>query len=86
MVEIYIFFPFKVLNAENEIFGGEILRRGNEELKLIKEQIYGWTECALKLFGRHKQEDGKNYPDHDYMLNLNEVSVLSMLIHPYSKV
>lgn len=35
--------------------------------------MYGWTDSALKIFNRHQSEDGKNYPEHEDMLKMNEV-------------
>ena len=66
-------FPFKILRMEAEKFGGEILLEGEESLYEITKRVEGWTDCALKVFGRHKSEDGTNYPDHEHMKTLNLV-------------
>lgn len=68
-------FPFlcKTLHMEAEKFGGEILLEGEESLYDITKRVEGWTDCALKVFGRHKSEDGTNYPDHEHMKTINLV-------------
>ena len=64
---------FQVLAGEQEKFGGDILLTGQEDLTRVRRQMEGWTDCAMKVFGRHKTEDGGDYPDQDEMINVNEV-------------
>ena len=46
---------------------------GQEALQEINKQVDGWTDCALKVFNRHRGEGGENHPDHDDMMRMNEV-------------
>ena len=62
-----------MLYNESEKFGGDVLLGGEESLHEIKLKMEGWTDHALKVFNRHRGEDGTNYPDHDEMLKMNEV-------------
>ena len=64
---------FQALHIETEKFGGEILLEGEESLYEITKRMEGWTDCALKVFGRHRSEDGANYPDHELMMTMNLV-------------
>ena len=58
---------------ESEKFGGEILLEAEESLYEITKRVEGWTDCAINVFGRHKSEDGRNYPDHEHMKTMNLV-------------
>ncbi|XP_064649134.1 axonemal dynein light chain domain-containing protein 1-like isoform X2 [Lineus longissimus] len=62
----------EMLSEETEKFGGDIMLSMQEELTKIKHEMYGWTDAALKVFNRHRGEDGSNYPDHDAMLKMND--------------
>ena len=66
----------QTLHTEAEKFGGEILLEGEESLYDITKRMEGWTDCALKVFGRHRSEDGANYPDHALMMTMNLVGEL----------
>ena len=66
-------FPHQLLSNQSEKFGGDTLLTGQEALLLIRKMMDGWTDCALKVFNRHRGEDGSNYPDHEEMIKMNEV-------------
>ncbi len=72
-----------MLYNESEKFGGDVLLGGEESLHEIKLKMEGWTDHALKVFNRHRGEDGANYPDHDEMLKMNEVLILQYLTNCY---
>lgn len=61
-----------VLGRESEKFGGDILLNGQEQLMVIRRQMDGWTDNALKVFNRHRKEPNVNHPSHDSMNILNE--------------
>ncbi|XP_061169866.1 axonemal dynein light chain domain-containing protein 1-like isoform X2 [Saccostrea echinata] len=62
----------EVLGREAEKFGGDTLLNGQEKLTVIRQQMDGWTDNALKVFSRHRKEGAKNHPDQDGMMTLNE--------------
>ena len=75
------------LGHESEKYGGDILLSGQEALQEINRQVDGWTDCALKVFNRHRGDGGENHPDHDDMLKMNEVGKdgiinAPLLLHP----
>ncbi|KAK3088891.1 hypothetical protein FSP39_025040 [Pinctada imbricata] len=62
----------EVLSKETEKFGGDTLLNGQDQLTLIRKQMDGWTDNALKVFARHRREGNKTHPDQDNMTALNE--------------
>ncbi|ELU17826.1 hypothetical protein CAPTEDRAFT_221957 [Capitella teleta] len=70
------------LGHESEKFGGDILLSGQEALQEITRLVESWTDCALKVFNRHRGENGEDHPDHLNMLNMNEeIAVLVKQYH-----
>ncbi|XP_052091532.1 axonemal dynein light chain domain-containing protein 1-like isoform X2 [Mytilus californianus] len=61
-----------ILSKESEKYGGETLLEGQDKLTLIRYQMEGWTDNALKVFGRHRKDPTKNHPDQDRMVTLNQ--------------
>ncbi|XP_063422973.1 axonemal dynein light chain domain-containing protein 1-like isoform X3 [Mytilus trossulus] len=61
-----------LLSRESEKYGGETLLEGQDKLTLIRYQMEGWTDNALKVFGRHRKDPTKNHPDQDRMVTLNQ--------------
>ncbi|XP_060065790.1 axonemal dynein light chain domain-containing protein 1-like [Ylistrum balloti] len=61
-----------VLGRESEKFGGDTLLNGQEQLMVIRRQMDGWTDNALKVFNRHRKEPNVNHPSQDSMNILNE--------------
>ena len=41
-------------------------------------QMEGWVDAALKVFNRHRMEDGSQHPDHISMLNMQEVHTIKL--------
>lgn len=70
---IYLFLWLQVLGKESEKFGGDTLLNGQEQLMLIRKQMDGWTDNALKVFTRHRKDGQKSHPDQENMMQLNEV-------------
>ncbi|XP_056012057.1 axonemal dynein light chain domain-containing protein 1-like isoform X3 [Ostrea edulis] len=62
----------EVLGKEAEKFGGDTLLNGQEKLSVIRQQMDGWTDNALKVFSRHRKEGAQNHPDQEGMMTLNE--------------
>ncbi|CAH1787293.1 unnamed protein product [Owenia fusiformis] len=60
------------LSQQVEKFSGDTLLSSQDLLQNLRLQMHGWTECALKVFGRHHTDSGENYPDHEDMLKMNE--------------
>ena len=56
-----------------EKFGGDTVLSGQEYITLIRNQMYAWTDSAMTIFSRHMTDDGRNHPDQDDMLKMNEV-------------
>ena len=61
------------MTQESEKFGGDTVLSGQEFLSRVRLQMYGWTDCAVKIFSRHSQDDGAPHPDHTDMDTLNQV-------------
>ncbi|KAL3870210.1 hypothetical protein ACJMK2_038289, partial [Sinanodonta woodiana] len=61
------------LGHETEKFGGDVLLSGQEQLTFIRQQMEGWTEHAMKVFGRHRGEEGRAHPDQEVMGKMNEL-------------
>ncbi|XP_059177935.1 axonemal dynein light chain domain-containing protein 1-like isoform X2 [Physella acuta] len=57
---------------ETEMYGGDNLLNTQDELSRIQREMEGWTDCALKVFRRHRRNDGKTHPDQENMIALNE--------------
>ena len=57
------------------MYGGDNLLNSQEELSQIRREMDGWTDAALKVFGRHRGPDNKTHQDQHSMHALNEVSV-----------
>lgn len=70
-----IFFVFKLIIKETEMYGGDNLLNTQDELSRIQRETDGWTDSALKVFRRHRGNDGKTHPDQENMIALNEVGV-----------
>lgn len=64
----------QVLGKEAEKFGGDTLLNGQEKLSIIRQQMDGWSDNALKVFSRHRKEGAQSHPDQEGMMALNEVS------------
>ena len=64
----------QLLGKETEKFGGDTLLNGQEQLHQIKQTMEGWTDSALKVFGRHRGLEGRQHPDQENMVKLNEVT------------
>nr|XP_034304358.1 LOW QUALITY PROTEIN: axonemal dynein light chain domain-containing protein 1 [Crassostrea gigas] len=62
----------EVLGKEAEKFGGDTLLNGQEKLSIIRQQMDGWTDNALKVFSRHRKEGANSHPDQEGMMTLNE--------------
>ncbi|XP_033119171.1 axonemal dynein light chain domain-containing protein 1-like isoform X2 [Anneissia japonica] len=60
------------LNKEVERFGGDVLLGHEESMYMISKQTEQWTEIAIKVFSRHKPDNGQEYPDHEKMLIMNK--------------
>lgn len=73
---------WQVLGKEAEKFGGDTLLNGQEKLSIIRQQMDGWTDNALKVFSRHRKEGANSHPDQEGMMTLNEASHIH---HPYSQ-
>ena len=76
-LQIYLNYRFlflQLLGKETEKFGGDTLLNGQEQLHQIKQTMEGWTDNALKVFGRHRGLEGRQHPDHINMVKLNEVT------------
>ena len=69
----------QLLGKETEKFGGDTLLNGQEQLHQIKRQMEGWTDNALKVFGRHRGLEGRQHPDQENMAKMNEVTEMSHL-------
>ena len=65
----------QVLSKEAEFFGGDLLLSNQDELTHIRKEMEGWTDNALKVFGRHRGTTGTAHPDQKAMIALNEVSI-----------
>ena len=65
----------QVLSKEAEFFGGDLLLSNQDELTHIRKEMEGWTDNALKVFGRHRGTTGSAPPDQKAMIALNEVSI-----------
>ena len=72
---------FQMLSSESDKFGGDTLLSGQEALHQVHKMMDGWTDAALKVFNRHRQDDGNNYPDHDDMLRMNEVWIMFIVVN-----
>jgi hypothetical protein len=53
----------------------ETLLEGQDKLTLIRLQMEGWTDNALKVFQRHRKDPTRNHPDQERMVKLNQVSL-----------
>ncbi|XP_078323462.1 axonemal dynein light chain domain-containing protein 1-like isoform X4 [Crassostrea virginica] len=62
----------EVLGKEAEKFGGDTLLNGQEKLSIIRQQMDGWSDNALKVFSRHRKEGAQSHPDQEGMMALNE--------------
>ncbi|XP_076455039.1 axonemal dynein light chain domain-containing protein 1-like isoform X2 [Babylonia areolata] len=62
----------KVLSKEAEVFGGDLLLSNQDELSQIRKEMEGWTDNALKVFGRHRGTSNTVHPDQTAMMNLND--------------
>ena len=62
-----------MLSKEAEMFGGDLLLSSQDELTQIRREMEGWTDNALKVFGRHRGTNNTIHPDQTAMLNLNDV-------------
>ncbi|XP_071947240.1 axonemal dynein light chain domain-containing protein 1-like isoform X2 [Antedon mediterranea] len=60
------------LNKEVERFGGDILLGHEESMYKISKQTEQWTEIALKIFNRHRPDNGQEYADHENLLIMNK--------------
>ena len=72
---ICLLLPLQVLSKEAEFFGGDLLLSNQDELANIRKEMEGWTDNALKVFGRHRGTTGAAHPDQKAMIALNEVSI-----------
>ncbi|KAK3723089.1 hypothetical protein RRG08_037283 [Elysia crispata] len=57
---------------ETDVYGGDNLLNSQEELAQIRREMEGWTDAALKVFGRHRGPDNKTHQDQHSMHALNE--------------
>lgn len=62
----------KSLSKEADLFGGDLLLSNQEELSHIRKEMEGWTDNALKMFGRHRRASAGPHPGQKSMLLLNE--------------
>ena len=62
----------EILSKESEKYGGETLLEGQDKLTLIRLQMEGWTDNALKVFQRHRKDPTRNHPDQERMVKLNQ--------------
>lgn len=79
--ERLVFILWQVLGKEAEKFGGDTLLNGQEKLSIIRQQMDGWTDNALKVFSRHRKEGANSHPDQEGMMTLNEASHIH---HPHN--
>ena len=63
-----------MLATQNELFGGDVLLSGQELLFEIGYAVNQWTDCAVVMFTRHRDNQDNNHPDHNTMLEINNVS------------
>ncbi|XP_071115667.1 axonemal dynein light chain domain-containing protein 1-like [Haliotis cracherodii] len=60
------------LSKEAEVFAGDLLLSNEDELIHIRKEMDGWTDSALKVFGRHSGLDGRSHQEQDNMIVLND--------------
>ena len=68
-------YSLQAIVRETDVYGGDNLLNSQEELSQIRREMDGWTDAALKVFGRHRGPDNKTHQDQHSMHALNEVSV-----------
>jgi len=61
------------MTQESEKFGGDTVLTGQEFMTSIRNQMYNWTDNAMKIFTRHQMEVGKEHPDEIDMMKMNNV-------------